>query len=135
MSVVEKFGPLLGRILIALLFIPAGVSKISGFAGTVGYIASKGLPLPQVAAAGTIVVEVLVGLALLIGFKARWAALILALFTLLAAFLFHNFWAMPADQQMMQSINFFKNLAIVGGLLFVAANGAGPLSLDNKSRA
>ncbi len=135
MSVVEKFGPLLGRILIALLFIPAGVSKISGFAGTVGYIASKGLPLPQVAAAGTIVVEVLVGLALLIGFKARWAALILALFTLLAAFLFHNFWAVPADQQMMQSINFFKNLAVVGGLLFVAANGAGPLSLDNKARA
>lgn len=135
MSVVEKFGPLLGRILIALLFIPAGVSKIGGFAGTVGYIASKGLPLPQVAAAGTIVVEVLVGLALLIGFKARWAALILALFTLVAAFLFHNFWAVPADQQMMQSINFFKNLAIVGGLLFVAANGAGPLSLDNKARA
>jgi putative oxidoreductase len=135
MSVVEKFGPLLGRILLALLFIPAGVSKIGGFSGTVGYIASKGLPLPQVAAAGTIVVEVLVGLALLIGFKARWAALILALFTLVAAFLFHNFWAVPADQQMMQSINFFKNLAVVGGLLFVAANGAGPLSLDNKSRA
>lgn len=134
MPVVEKFGPLLGRILIALLFIPAGISKISGFSGTVGYIASKGLPLPQVAAAGTIVVEVLVGLALLIGFKARWAALILAVFTLAAAFLFHNFWAVPAEQQMMQSINFFKNLAIVGGLLFVAANGAGPLSLDHKAR-
>lgn len=135
MPVVEKFGPLLGRILIALLFIPAGISKIGGFSGTVGYIASKGLPLPQVAAAGTIVVEVLVGLALLIGFKARWAALILAMFTLAAAFLFHNFWAVPAEQQMMQSINFFKNLAIVGGLLFVAANGAGPLSLDSKARA
>lgn len=135
MPVLDKFGPLLGRILIALLFIPAGMSKISGFAGTVGYIASKGLPMPQVLAAGTIVVELLVGLALLIGFKARWAALILAVFTLLAAFLFHNFWAMPPEQQQMQSINFFKNLAIVGGLLFVAAFGAGPLSLDSKAKA
>jgi putative oxidoreductase len=133
MSVLDKFGPLLGRILIALLFLPAGVSKIIGFQGTVGYIASKGLPLPAVAAAGTIVIEVLVALALLVGFKTRWAALILAAFTLLAALLFHNYWAMPADQQMMQSINFYKNLAIVGGLLFVAAHGAGPVSVDNKA--
>lgn len=135
MSVLEKFGPLLGRILIALLFIPAGVGKIGGFAGTTGYIASKGLPMPAVLAAGTIVVEVLVALALLVGFKTRWAALILAVFTVLAALLFHNFWAMPAEQQMMQSINFYKNLAIAGGLLFVAAFGAGPLSVDNQQRA
>ncbi|MFN3399930.1 MAG: DoxX family protein, partial [Ferrovibrio sp.] len=93
MALVEKFGPLLGRILIALLFIPAGINKITGFSGTVGYIASKGLPLPQVAAAGTIVVEVVVGLALLVGFKARYAALILAAFTVAASVLFHNFWA------------------------------------------
>ena len=126
MSSMEKFAPLLGRILIALLFIPAGLGKISGFSGTVGYIASKGLPMPAVAAAGTIVVEVLVGLALLVGFKTRWAALILAFFTLMAALFFHNFWAVPPEQQMMQSINFYKNLAIVGGLLFVAIHGAGP---------
>lgn len=132
MTAIEKFAPLLGRILIALLFIPAGISKIGGFQGTVGYIASKGLPLPQVAAAGTIVVEVAVAAALLVGFKARYAALVLAAFTLVAAVIFHNYWAVPAEQVMMQQINFFKNLAIVGGLLFVAAFGAGPLSIDNR---
>lgn len=132
MALVEKFGPLLGRILIALLFIPAGINKITGFSGTVGYIASKGLPLPQVAAAGTIVVEIAVGLALLVGFKARFAALILAAFTVAASVLFHNFWAMPEAQKMMQQLMFTKNFAIVGGLLFIAAFGAGPFSVDNR---
>ena len=102
---------------------------------TVAYVGSVGLPMPSLLAAVTIAVEVLVGLALLVGFKTRWAALILAFFTLLAAVFFHNFWAAPADQQMMQSINFYKNLAIVGGLLFVAVFGAGPLSMDNRQRA
>lgn len=132
MTLIEKFGPLLGRILIALLFIPAGVSKITGFGGTVGYIASKGLPLPQVAAAGTIVVEIAVAAALLVGFKARYAALILAVFTVAASVIFHNFWAMPEAQKMMQQLMFTKNFAVVGGLLFIAAFGAGPLSVDNR---
>ena len=129
-AVIDKFGPLVGRILIAALFIPAGIGKIGGFAGTAGYIASKGLPMPQVGAALAIIVEVGVAAALLVGWRTRWAALILALFTLVAAFIFHNYWAMPADQQMGQSINFWKNIAIVGGLLFVAAHGAGPFALD-----
>lgn len=132
MAFIEKFGPVIGRILIALLFIPAGFGKIGGFEGTVGYIASKGIPLPQVAAAGTIFVELVVGIALLIGFKARYAALILAIFTVAAAVLFHNYWAFPAEQVAAQKINFFKNLAVTGGLLFVAAFGPGPLSLDKR---
>jgi len=135
MSIVEKFGPLVGRILIALLFVPAGISKIAGFAGTVGYIASKGLPLPPVAAVAAIIVEVGVGLALLVGFKTRYAALILALFTLAAAISFHDFWTIAdAMQKMNQNIHFMKNLAIAGGLLFVAAYGAGPFSLDNRGK-
>lgn len=130
---VERFAPLLGRILIALLFIPAGLSKISHFEGTAGYIASKGLPLPQAFAAAAIFVEVIVALALLVGFRARIAALLIALFTVAAAVIFHNFWAVPAEQVMAQQVNFYKNLAIAGGLLFVAAHGAGAYSLDNRT--
>lgn len=132
MAIIEKFGPLLGRILLALLFIPAGYNKIGSFSGTAGYIASKGLPLPEVGAVIAIVVELGVGIALLVGFKARYAALVLALFTLAASVFFHNFWAMPAEQVMMQQLMFMKNLAVVGGLLFVAAFGAGPFSLDSR---
>ena len=123
---------LIGRVLIALLFIPAGFSKIGGFAGTVGYIASKGLPLPEVAAAIAIAVELGLGLLLLIGLQTRWAALGIALFTVVITFIFHNFWAMPAEMVMMQQQAFFKNIAVVGGLLTIAAWGAGPLSVDAK---
>ena len=118
---------LIGRILLAYLFIPAGIGKLgAGFAGTAGYIASKGLPMPEVLAAIAIVIE--------IGFKARWAALLLALFTLGAALFFHNYWALPAEQQMMQQLMFDKNLGIVGGLLAIAAFGAGAVSLGGRGR-
>lgn len=123
---------LIGRLLLALLFIPAGISKISGFEGTVGYIASVGLPLPTLAAVGTIVLEIGAGLMLALGWKTRWAALALAAFTLLATVIFHNFWAMPADKAFVQQLMFFKNIAVVGGLLVVAAFGAGRLSLDGR---
>ena len=92
---------LIGRLLLAYFFIPAGIGKIGGFAGTVGYIASKGLPLPEVGAVLAIIVEVGVGLMLLLGFKTRWAALILMVFTLAASVFFHNYWALPEAQAAM----------------------------------
>lgn len=125
---------LLGRILIAVLFVPSGLSKISGFGGTVGYIASQGLPAPSALAAVAIAVEVLLPVLLLLGWGARWAALGLAVFTLLAGFLFHNYWAVPPEQVMMQQINFFKNIAITGGLLAFAAFGAGAWSVDGRGK-
>ena len=123
---------LVGRLLLAFVFIPAGLSKISGFAGTVGYISSVGMPLPSVSAVVAILVEVGCGIALLAGFQTRIAALVLAVFTLVASFFFHNFWTLPEAQQMMQQLMFFKNIGIVGGLLTLAAWGAGALSVDAK---
>src|SRR6185503_2521518 len=108
---ISNAAALLGRILLALIFITSGFGKITGFEGTVGYIASKGLPLPQVGAIIAILVELGGGLMLAIGFKARWAALAIAIFTLAAGILFHNFWAVEAAQRMAQEINFWKNVA------------------------
>ena len=124
---------LIGRLLLAYFFIPAGIGKIGGFAGTVGYIASKGLPLPEVGAVLAIIVEVGVGL-LLLGFKTRWAALILMVFTLAASVFFHNYWALPEAQAAMQKLMFNKNLGVAGGLLAFAAFGAGAFSLDGLSQ-
>ncbi len=123
---------LIGRALIALLFIPAGIGKIMGFAATTGYIASKGVPVPAVAAAIAIVVEVGLGTLLLVGWQARWAALGIAGFTAVITFIFHPYWALPAEVVTVQKLFFFKNLAIVGGLLAIASCGAGAWSLDAK---
>lgn len=124
--------PLVARLLMVALFLPAGLNKITGFEGTVGYIVSVGLPLATVGAVVAIVVEVVGSLALLAGFATRWAALALALFTLGASVFFHNYWAMPAEQQFVQQLMFFKNLGVVGGLLALAAVGAGAWSLDAR---
>jgi putative oxidoreductase len=123
---------LIGRILIAVLFVPAGFNKLMGFAGTVGYISSAGLPLPQVGAAIAVAVELGVGLMLLAGFKTRVAAIVLAVFTVAAGLFFHNFWAMPADKVYVNQLMFMKNLAIAGGLLAFAALGAGRFSIDKR---
>ena len=128
----QDVAALVGRLLLAAIFITSGFGKITGFEGTVGYIASKGLPLPQVAAIIAIVAELGGGILLAIGYKARWAALALAVFTLAAGFLFHDYWAADAAQKMGQQINFWKNVAITGGFLMAYAFGPGRYSLDRK---
>ena len=122
-----------GRILLALMFVLAGLGKITGFAGTVGYMQSKGMPAAEVLAVLTILLEVGGGLALMVGFRTRWAAIALALFTLVASMIFHNFWAVPEAQRMVQNLMFMKNLSIVGGMLVLAAFGPGAWSLDARS--
>jgi putative oxidoreductase len=131
-NALERFGPLLGRILLGLIFVISGFGKITGFAGAAGYIASKGLPVPQLLAIAAIIVELGGGILLIVGWKARWAAAALLVFTGLAALLFHNYWAMPPEQAQNQMIHFMKNVSIMGGMLYVAVYGAGPVSLEGE---
>jgi len=126
---------LVARFLLALMFVLAGLSKFGSLDGTAAAIASKGLPLAGLLAFVTAALEVLGGVAIIVGFQARIAALALALFTLVATVLFHNYWAMPADQQFVQQLMFMKNLSVVGGLLLVVALGAGPASVDARRAA
>lgn len=131
MNLLNRFGPLTGRILIALIFVMAGFSKIGGFDGTVGYIASKGLPMPQLLAIGAILVELGGGILLIVGRNARLAAAALFVFTAMTALFFHNFWALPPDQAQNEMISFMKNISMMGGLLFVVVHGSGPFSFNS----
>ena len=123
---------LLGRLLIVALFLPAGLAKLSGFDGTVGYFTSLGIAAPTLAVIATIVVEVVGSLALLVGFQTRVVAVVMALFTLVASVTAHAFWAAPADQAFVAQLLFFKNIAVIGGLLVLASSGAGLWSIDSK---
>src|SRR5260221_9432443 len=122
--------PLIGRILLAVIFILSGVSKLANPAGTQGYIASVGLPLPLLAYIAAVVVEIGGGVMLLIGYRTRAAAIALSIFTVAAAVFFHH---ALGDQN--QFIHFMKNLAITGGLLQVLAFGAGAFSLEHPPAA
>ena len=125
MNQIQTFAAPVGRIMIALMFVTSGFSKISGYAGTQGYMEAMGVPgalLPLV-----IAVELLGGLAVMLGWHTRIAAFLLAGFSLLSALLFHaNF----GDQ--MQMIMFMKNVSIAGGFLMIVALGGGAFSLDSK---
>jgi len=123
---------LLGRVLLALMFILAGFGKLTNIGGTAGYIASGGLPMASTLAVLVGLLELFGGLALAVGFQARWAALALGVFTLLASVLFHKYWAVAPEQQMVQQLLFMKNMAVAGGMFVVAALGAGPLSVDAR---
>jgi len=121
---------LVGRVLLGLIFVLSGWGKLTGFAGAAGYIASKGLPMPEVLAGIAVAIELGGGLALVVGFKARWAALAIAVFLVVISPIFHNFWDAPAAQAMNQQIHFMKNVAILGGMLMVMAFGPGRFSID-----
>ena len=123
----NQCGPLVGRTFLALVFIIAGFGKITGWEGTLGYMASKGLPMTEALLALAILIELGGGLLLLLGFQARWAALALFLFLIPVTLIFHPFWADPEQYNA-----FMKNLAIMGGMLYIMTYGSGPYSVQQE---
>ena len=123
-----KYLPLAARVCLCLIFIKAGISHITGYSDTVGMMADKGLPIPDVLLIFTIIFQLLGGLSLLLGYKVKIGSILLILFLIPASFAFHN----PATD-----INgFLKNIGLIGGLLMVMYAGAGALSIDgNDSKA
>jgi putative oxidoreductase len=126
----SAFLPLAGRILMAAIFVMSGIGKIANPSGTLGYINAMGLPFPELALAGAIGIEVVGGLLLIAGLYTRPVALALAAFSIVTGLVFHS---AIADQN--QMIHLMKNLAMAGGLLQIAAFGAGSLSLDARRGA
>jgi putative oxidoreductase len=122
---VQKYIPLIARTFIALIFLQSAIGKIANFSGLVETIAGQGLPLAVVVAAGTIAFQLLGSISLILGYKARWGALLLILFLIPATIVFHNLIADPT-----QKTAFFKNLGLIGGALMVIAYGSGPLSVE-----
>ena len=130
----ERYFPLFGRILLAVPFIPSGIGKIFGFEGTVQMMAGEGMTVAtSFLLIGAIVFELVGAFLILIGYKARFGALLLIIFLIPATLIFHDFWQFTGQEQMMQMQNFTKNLGLLGGLSLLVAYGAGALSFDARN--
>jgi len=132
---VQDSAALIGRILLALIFIISGYGKITGYAGTAGYMASKGLPMVALLLPLTILVELGGGLLIALGWKARWAAAVIFLFLIPVTLVFHNPVGLDPAQAQQQMINLLKNVSIMGGMLGLFAFGPGGFSLDARQGA
>ena len=126
--------PLFGRILLSAVFIMGGIGKITGFSFEESMVAAKHLPLPAVALGIALIIELVGGLAILTGLFTRLTAWIVFLYMIPTTFLFHNFWSMQGADRIDTMIHFEKNLAIMGGLLLLAAFGPGAYSIDSARR-
>jgi len=128
----NRYAQLLGRVLLCAIFLSTGFSKITHWSATAGAMASAGIPVVPVSLALAILMELGGGLAILLGYWARPAALLMFFYLAVVTLSFHHFWTYQGAAQQTQMINFLKNLAILGGLLQLASQGAGGLSLDAK---
>lgn len=121
---------LVGRVLVALLFTYFGYLKLVGYQGTINYFTRWQFPVPEATAVLAIAIELGGGILLLIGWKTRWVAWLFVLYVIIATAVAHRFWTYEAAQQFAQTSFFFKNLAIIGALIYIAAVGPGRLSVD-----
>lgn len=125
---------LVGRIMLATIFLMSALgNKIPKFNDVAGYMASEGVPMPKLLLAGAIVFLIAGSLSIVVGFKARIGAALLFVFLMLATYFFHDFWTIEdAMQKQNEMIQFMKNMALMGAMTMIIANGAGPMSLDSR---
>lgn len=139
MYAVRGFLTLLARVMLAAIFLLAIVGKATNFAATAEMMGKQGVPSPQILLGGAIAFLALGGLSVVLGLKGRLGALLLLVFLGAATYYFHDFWKLPADTpadvKQQEIIAFMKNLALMGAMLFLLANGTGPWSLDGRRRA
>ncbi|MEX0669625.1 MAG: DoxX family protein [Pirellulales bacterium] len=140
MNVIKGFLSLLGRLMIAAIFLMSAVGgKIMNFSGTVEKMTAEGVPSPTILLGGAIAFLILGSLSIVLGYKGRVGALLLLIFLGAATYYFHDFWKLPADAdpaaKQGEVIAFMKNMALMGTMVFLFANGTGPWSLDNRGQA
>ncbi|PHR93046.1 MAG: DoxX family protein [Blastopirellula sp.] len=130
---IQGFITVLGRIMLSTIFLMSAVgNKIPNFTGTAAYMKAEGVPAPEFMLMGAIFFLIAGSLSVITGFQARPGAGLLLIFLVLATYYFHDFWTVADPQQaQMETINFMKNMALMGSMLFIIANGSGPMSLDN----
>lgn len=136
-NLAKTYAPLVGRFLITFIFLRSALGKIGNFSGVASGMAAKGMPYAEVLLVCAIAIEIVGGLCVLVGWKARWGALALLIFLIPATLIFHNFWAVdPAQAKELanQANHFYKNLTIMGALVFLIGMGSGPLSIDRPAQ-
>ena len=126
----KSYAPLLGRILLAFIFLQSGFDKVLNYGKTINLMAARGIPEPQILLAMALAALFIGGIMILVGWKARWGALALILFMIPATLYFHGYWTYPQPLQLNQFHHFVKNLAIIGALFMILGMGSGALSVD-----
>jgi len=130
MDAIWKWAQFVGRVALGTIFVVSGLGKLAAWQGTAAYAGSKGVP--EILLAIATALELLGAVSVVLGFRTRWGALALLIFLVPVTLVFHNFWAVPPEQQQMQLVHFLKNLSIGGGLLMVFGRGAGAFSIDSS---
>lgn len=132
MGLLQRFSPLGGRILLSLVFLANAYWKIRYWSRIVDILDLRGIPAPAVALAVATILELVGGLAMLVGLRARFTALVLFLYLVPVTLIMHSFLGLEGAERQDQTMHFMKNLAIMGGLLMVTGSGAGPFSVDAR---